>query len=286
LVVATRGDAASVGAIHLASQLTKRKSATVMVLGVIPPLPPRAVKLVLPSLRGGDEAGRLELLQSIRDSVKRIPGAGQWTKRAVLGLPENAIPKIAMDTNAALLLIGLSHRGRLDRLFSGETTVAIIRRARVAVLAVPADVRTLPNHAVAAVDFSPASLAAATLAAKLLTRAGTLTLAHVRAFEDVSARDGDLVDIYRAGTDAKLRETAEELKRRTGRRVETAMLDGAPAEAILSYSRRNRCDVIALGGDEKGLMDRILLGSVRTTIIRGAKCSVLVAPTVKLRTKQ
>ena len=187
-----------------------------MVLGVTPALPRQAVALVVPSLRGADEAGRLELLASIRDRVKRISGSARWTKRAVLGMPEITIPKIAMESYAALLLIGLSHRGRLDGLFSGETTVAIIRRARVAVLAVPPDVRTLPHHAVAAVDFSPASVSAATIAASLLTRTGVLTLAHVRAFEDVRARDGDLVDIYRAGTDAKLNEVADEMKRRNG----------------------------------------------------------------------
>lgn len=285
LVVATRGDVASIGALHLAAQLAKHHSATVMALGVAWPMPRRAASLAVPSVRYADEEGRLELLKCIRDRVNAIPGGDRWMKRAIVGLPESAIPKIALDTKAALLLIGLSHRGRLDRLFSGETTVAIVRQARVPVVAVPPDVRVLPKHGVAALDFSPASMAAATLAASLLARDGMLTLAHVRAFEDTRARDGDLVDIYRAGTDAKLNDAAAELRRRTRRRIETVTLGGSPGEAILSYARRARCDLIALGGDEKGLMDRILLGSVRTTVIRGAKCSVLIAPAQKARRK-
>jgi nucleotide-binding universal stress UspA family protein len=199
---------------------------------------------------------------------------------------DNEIPKIALEMNAALLLIGLSRRGRLDRLFSGETTVAIIRGARVPVIAVPPQVRAMPKHAVAALDFSPASLSAASLAAKLLAREGTLTLVHVRSFEGISARDGDMVDIYRAGADAKLDEAVRELRRRTRRRIDTVTLGGPPGESILTYSRRARCDLIALGGHEKGLMDRILLGSVRTTVLRGAKCSVLIAPTQTDRPKQ
>ena len=286
LVVATRGDVASIGALHLASQLAKRNSATVMALGVIPPVPLRGVTLLAPSILSADEKGRLELLESIRDRVNRIPGADLWMKRAVIGMPDSSIPKIALETNAALLLIGLSHRGRLDRLFSGETTVAIIRRARVPVIAVPPQVRVMPKHAVAALDFSPASVSAASLAANLLARDGTLTLAHVRSFEGISARDGDLVDIYRAGADAKLDEAVRELRRRTRRRIDTVTLGGPPGESILAYSRRARCDLIALGGHEKGLMDRILLGSVRTTVLRGAKCSVLIAPTEKGRAKQ
>lgn len=278
LVVATRGDVASTGALHLASQLAKRNSASVMALGVIPPVPRRAVAIVVPSILDADEEGRLALLASIRDRVKQIPGADRWVKRAVIGMPDTAIPKIALDMNAGLLLIGLSHRGRLDRLFSGETTVAIMRQARVPVIAVPPRVRAMPAHAVAAIDFSPSSLFAASLAASLLSRDGTLTLAHVRPFAGVNAREGDLVDIYRAGVDAKLDEAVRDLRRRTRRRVDAVTLEGSPGESILAYSRRARCDVIALGGREQGLMDRILLGSVRTTVIRAAKCSVLIAP--------
>jgi nucleotide-binding universal stress UspA family protein len=277
-VVATRGDADASGALRLASQLAKRDSAAVIALGVTSPLPRRSVTALMPSLLAADEEGRLELLDSIRHQVKGIPGSEQWTKRAVVGMPESTIPKIAEESNASLLLMGLSHRGRLDRLFLGETAIAVIRQARVATLVVPPHVRMLPKRAVAAVDFTAASMAAATLAARLLARDGTLTLAHVRAFEGVKTKDGDLVDFYRAGADAKLEDAARELRRRTRRRIDTVTLGGTPGESILSYSRRARCDLIALGGDEKGLMDRILLGSVRTTIVRGAKCSVLIAP--------
>jgi nucleotide-binding universal stress UspA family protein len=124
LVVATRGDVGSVGALHLASQLAKRDSATVVALGVVPPVPRRAVSLVVPAIRDAEQEGRLEMLKAVRGRVKRIPGADEWMKRAVIAMPDTAIPKIALETKAALLLIGLSHPGRLDRLFSGETTIA------------------------------------------------------------------------------------------------------------------------------------------------------------------
>jgi nucleotide-binding universal stress UspA family protein len=278
LVVASRGDADSAGALRLASRLAQRDSSAVMVLGVTSPLPRRSVTALMPSLLAADEEGRLDLLQSIRRRVAGIPGAEQWTKRAVIGMPESTIPKIAAETRASLLLMGLSHRGRLDRLFLGETAIAVIRQARVATLLVPPHVKLLPKRAVAALDFSAASMAAALLGARLLASDGTLTLAHVRAFEGVKTKDGDLVDFYRAGADAKLAEAAKELRRQTRRRIETVSLGGSPGESILSYARRARCDLIALGGDEKGLMDRILLGSVRTSVVRGASCSVLIAP--------
>jgi nucleotide-binding universal stress UspA family protein len=278
LVVATLGDDDSAGALHLAAQLAKRDKATVLALGVNSPLPRRAVTVLMPSLLAADEEGRKELLEAIRERVNAIPGGDRWTKRAVIGMPEVTIARTAEDANAALLLLGLSHRGRLDRLFRGETAIAVMRQARVPTLAVPPNVKDLPRRAVAAIDFSAASMAAAKLAARLLARDGTLTLAHVRAFEGVDAKEGDLVDFYRAGADAKLDEAARALRRETRRRIDTVTLGGPPGEAILDHARRARSDLIALGGDEKGLMDRILLGSVRTTVVRGAKCSVLIAP--------
>jgi nucleotide-binding universal stress UspA family protein len=286
LVVATLGDSGSAGALHLASRIAKRDKATVVALGVNSPLPRRAVTALMPSLLAADEDGRRDLLASIRERVSDIPGADRWMKRAVVGMPEVTIARTAEESNAALLLLGLSHRGRLDRLFRGETAIAVMRQARVPTLAVPPHVRELPRRAVAAIDFSAASMAAAALAARLLARDGTLTLAHVRAFEGLDAKDGDLVDFYRAGADAKLDEAARTLRRGTRRRIDTVTLGGSPGEAILAYSRRARCDLIALGGDEKGLMDRILLGSVRTTVVRGAKCSVLIAPARAERAKR
>jgi nucleotide-binding universal stress UspA family protein len=143
---------------------------------------------------------------------------------------------------------------------------------------VSAEARSLPSHACAAVDFTPASLAAATLAAALLSTDGTLSLVHACAFKGANAQPGGLIDLYRSGAQAKLDEAVADVRRHTRRRVEGVMIDGEPAATILGFAQRERCDLIALGGHEQGLVDRILLGSVRTRVLRSAKCSVLVAP--------
>ncbi len=130
----------------------------------------------------------------------------------------------------------------------------------------------------AAVDFTDASLSAATVAAQLLAKDGTLFVAHVCAFGEAKAKSGDLIDIYRAGAEAKLDKAVSLLRTRTKRRVEGVMLTGEPGSAIVAFARRERCDLIALGGHPMALLDRILLGSVRTRVVRDAACSVLIAP--------
>ena len=73
------------------------------------------------------------------------------------------------------------------------------------------------------------------------------------------------------------------LKRRTRRRVEGVMLEGDPGATLVSYARREHCDLIALGGHHLGLMDRVLLGSVRTRVVRDAPCSCASRPPTRAR---
>jgi nucleotide-binding universal stress UspA family protein len=279
ILVAAAGDKDSRGALRLAAELANRDAASVMLLGVATPFPHNLSTFV--SMRRPvtmDEASRRAVLEDVQDSVHGLPGADRWMKRAVVDFPADAIVKTASEWRASMIVLGLGHRGRLRRLFGNETSVNVMRHARVPVLAVQPMTTTLPTNALAALDFTEASKASAALAARLLDAAGTLTVAHVCAFRDADVHEGDLVDLYRAGARVKLDEAVADLQRQTKRRVEGVMLKGEPAEALLTYSRRMRADLIALGGHEHGLVDRILLGSVRTQIVRGARCSVLITP--------
>jgi nucleotide-binding universal stress UspA family protein len=279
ILVATAGEAESRGALRLTAVLAARDASAVLALGVAAPFPGNMSSLV--SVRhpvAPDERSRLDVLENVRQAVQGVPGAELWEKRALNGMPLDLINAAASEWKASMIVLGIGRHTRMDRIFGTETAVAVMRGARCPVLAVPQRISALPTRAVAALDFTQASLAAATLAADLLAEDGTLLVAHVCAFRGVKSDDGDLVDVYRAGARAKLDDAVRLLKRRTERRVEGVMLEGEPAAALVSYARREKCDLIALGGHPLGLMDRILLGSVRTRVIRDAPCSVLIAP--------
>ena len=80
---------------------------------------------------------------------------------------------------------------------------------------------------------------------------------------------------------------AESARRSLARRwpeVETAVVDKAPAAAILDQASRFGADVIVLGWRGHGPVRRSLMGSVSRAVVRAAKCSVLVtrrAPQVR-----
>lgn len=275
LVVATAGDDASLGAIHVGVELGRRENAAVTAIAVAAPFPLGAVS---PSLTATNEDNRLELLTILRETLATVPGTEHWETRAVIGTPAVAVTDAAGEDPETLILMGLGHHGQLDRFFGGETTVPMIQHARVPVFLVASNARALPRRAVAALDFKEASMTAAAVAADLLDDDGTLTLAHVDAFGNANAKPGDLIDLYREGIHARLDAAVRRLWRRTARRIESVVLAGQTADELLRYADEAKCDLIALGGHELGLVDRILLGSVRTKIVRAAKCSVLIAP--------
>ena len=279
VLVATTGEADSLGALHVAAELARARDATVMAVGVVTPFPhtvSAAATWKTPVVI--DEEGRRSVLERIKGRIHDLEGADRWLKRAIVGWPADVINDTANDWKASLMILGMTHHSRIERFLGRDAAVAVIRHARRPVLCVPPRVRSLPRHAVAAIDFTPASLTAAEVAASLLARGGTLTLAHVCAFGGVAARDGGLVDVYRAGAQAKLEEAIRALRGRTRHRVTGVMVDGEPGEALLALARRSGADLLALGGHEQGLVDRVLLGSVRTRVLRSAPCSVLIAP--------
>ena len=282
VLVATAGEPDSVGALWFVSALARQRSTDVFALGVTPPFPhtfPSIFKVKPPVVV--DEESRLQMLRDVRECVRDIPGAEQWRKAAVVGWPADAVNAAALSWKASLIAIGLGRHGALDRLFGTETAVAIMKQAKVPVIAVATGDRALPRHACVALDFTPASYAAARVAASLVAPGGKLSLVHACAFEGADARPGDLVDLYRAGAKSKLGHAVAAIRRQASHlTVEGAMIDGVPEKTILSFAGEHKCGLIALGGHEQGLMDRIILGSVRTHVIRSAPCSVLIAPPV------
>lgn len=279
LLVATTGGSESHGALRLAASLAARGRTTVLALGVARPFPHASAGLF--SLKQPvvlDEESRREVLENVRRATASVAGGASWETRALVGMPDDVINDAATAWRATYVILGIGHHSRLVRLFGGETAVAVARKTSVPLIAVPPRVRSLPHRALAAIDFSPASMAAAVSAAKLLDRDGVLVLAHVQPFAGTTSHEGDFVDVYRSGIEAKLISAVQTLRRGTRRQINSVVLGGDPGPALLAYAKKSGSDLIALGGHDEPLIDRLLLGSVRTKILREAQCSVLIAP--------
>lgn len=59
--------------------------------------------------------------------------------------------------------------------------------------------------------------------------------------------------------------------------VETRLLQGIPAEEVCDFAAKQQADVIVVGTHGRGLVGRMLLGSVAEKIVRSATVPVLTA---------
>ena len=60
--------------------------------------------------------------------------------------------------------------------------------------------------------------------------------------------------------------------------IEPVVLNGNAVQAVSSFAERVGADLIAAGSHGHSKLERFLLGSVSTGLVRNAKCGVLVAP--------
>jgi nucleotide-binding universal stress UspA family protein len=276
LLVGATGDESSVGALHIAAAIARRSGATVRVVTVSTPFPHAVGVADVTSPPRLDEENRRAALGAVKARLDGIPDTRPWNVHAMVGWPGEAIVDEAERWPASLIVLGRGAHHAWDRLFGPETAIAVARHARAPVLAVAPSARKIPSRVLAAIDFTKSSVNAAKLAARLMAPNGTLILAHVTAFDPSTAAEGNMADLYDTGVADKLDALRHEMQRETRRRIETAVLTGDVVGTLIQHAGRERCDLIAVGGHHLGFIDRILLGSVRSGLLRSATCSVLI----------
>ena len=277
ILLALHGGAAADGAVHVARALRARTGASIEAVAVFEPVP--VIDYGYGPLSIPDPAVEDELETQLHTDVER-----QLTRCDLGGVKLSVLrgPRVATILNLAaareadLLVVGIGAHHLTDRALGGETALRLAQQASTPVLAVPAGMRELPHRILVAVDFSPASLAAARMAASLLTAGDTLELAHVGAAAQVGAVV--LGPAHFSEAARRMDEFAAELEVPAGVRVITNVFGGEPTRTLLDLAHETRCDVVALGSHGYSLWQRVLLGSVSTKVLRLAQCAVLIYP--------
>jgi nucleotide-binding universal stress UspA family protein len=140
----------------------------------------------------------------------------------------------------------------------------------------------LPRRVLVGVDFSRASLGAARAALALVASAGTLVLAYAAPPTTMYVPDDGERVIHEFGVTVAFSWFERELGTAAGTTVEHAVLQHEPGrtvcEQLLGYADGTDVDMIALGSLRQGRLERWILGSVTTEVIRDGRCSVLVIP--------
>jgi nucleotide-binding universal stress UspA family protein len=211
---------------------------------------------------------RLALVQA---QLGAVGGAAPtWALVPAVGDPVAQICRCAADHHADLLLLGLGRRAVDDRILGSEVALHVAERAPMPVLAVPHTAAARPQVAVCGVDTRPSATAtAARMATVLLAPDGALHLVHVTPF------DATEPDVARGRQ--HLAEVAVDVRAVTPVQVDTTVMRGTPADALLAFARARHADVVAVVRHDDDAPPAGH-GALLAAIVRGAECAVLVVP--------
>ena len=135
------------------------------------------------------------------------------------------------------------------------------------------------RRAVVGIDFSRASIRAARAAVSLTTPPGHVWLAHVNDALELpgEAYEGAAVVYTQAGI-STFKKIEERLEPVDLLEVRPVVLEGKTADQLLAFSASHRADLLVTGAQGHTLVERLLIGSVTTKLLRAAQCSLLVIP--------
>jgi nucleotide-binding universal stress UspA family protein len=290
ILVAVSGDPADVGPVRVASALEARYGSRVSAIQVLDvsnlPLPtPLPVAFTLARNIIGDSPYAEDAVARRRQFSDWVGRPNEWPVHISVGAAAYEILRYAESQGAALIVMGLRHHGVVDRILRDETTLTVARRARGAVLAVTPTLIGLPHRAIVGVDFGPASIRAARAALDVLGHRPSAEGTMLRlVYVDRSGVEGRREDtagealIKHLGVDAAFEQLVRELAAPPGVHIENVTRHGLPATELLACADESRADLIAIGSLRHERLERWILGSVTTEVIRDGRCSVLVIP--------
>jgi nucleotide-binding universal stress UspA family protein len=216
----------------------------------------------------------------LQRQVADIAGDVRWQLEIANESPVEAIVEQARQLRPGLIVIGLRRHGMIHRAITGDLLRSVVRLAGVPVLAVRQDLVALPRRVVVAVDFSPASIRAATLARHILAQDGEMHLVHV--VTDATLRDRYPGSTTSAGPFTRatrdLASMTADLQPGPGMTIGSHVIEGESKAAIDGFAERVRADLLAVGSDEHPLLDRLVNGSVSMWLARMGHRSMLVVP--------
>jgi nucleotide-binding universal stress UspA family protein len=284
VLLAADGRPDAEGAVRVAAAVARRLGTGVRTLAVVEPFATYGAEYVV-ALPAELEIDRC---QDARTDMRRqlatvLPDAGTngWPVDAVTSSPPIAIAEAADARGARFVVLGLGRHSPVDRIFGSETALGVLRRTTTPVLAVPANAAGTFARAVVAVDFSAASIRAADATADVLAEGGTITLVHVRPRTSALLSGGAAVlaaweEAYAHRTDELIARLAAMIRRRRpDLRVDAVVRAGTPADGILAAASEGGADLVATGTQGTNAVERLLLGSVSTAIVRRAWTAVL-----------
>jgi nucleotide-binding universal stress UspA family protein len=202
------------------------------------------------------------------------------------GEPHRVLIDAASMAGADLIVVGATGCGVLAAELLGSTADRVLRKAACPVLVVRGELPVPPRRVLAPVDLSTLSGDAFRCGLDLLAQLARGERIGIRAVYALSFLDSLTRQRQEPGeisAEEVERSSSEELRRFVAESpasadlaVETAVLPGEARFEILDELKKHPTDLVMLGTHGRGGLDRLMLGSVASTVARKAPCSVLM----------
>ncbi|MCB2111315.1 MAG: universal stress protein [Defluviimonas sp.] len=260
--LSARGDRA----VHRAILLAASNEAELTVLTVVDDALPAALAAQVA------EAAKLELTRIVGTFCEAAKADIHIT--VATGDPARTVAELAMNGKADLLILGRHRERPFADLFRQTTAERIITLVSCPVLLVTAAPAAPYGHVLGAIDFSPASAAAARFALSLVpdARHEGLYVYHVP-FGGLVPGDQLPAFLHEA-------ETAEaDWRARSGIGPDTLpihLVEGGVQSELTQAIAKDKPDLVAVGAHGRGAMSRAILGSVTTMLMREPPCDLLI----------
>lgn len=244
----------------------------------------------LRELLGGDPSAISErIADRMREALAQVVSEPRRNRgvaadvRIEAGLAASAARRCADEIDADLLLVGAHGEGFLQRFVLGSTASRLLRASDIPVLVVKEPCRAAYRRVLVAVDFSPASELAITLARRIAPGAD-LVLFHALEvpFEGRLQFAGvgeEVIGRYRSQAVERASRELHGMASAAGLPEPGCLVHvrrGEASQRILAEEEERDCDLIVMGKHGTSLAGELLLGSVTSRVLSQSRSDVLV----------
>lgn len=241
------------------------------------------VAAVTPGLTGPEVQELGAALEARLRAAAAAAGAGELVScRALAGPAYAALVEVADEADADVLLVGASHRGRVERFFLGTTAGRTLRQSRTPVLVIREPLPDRDPAVLIATDLSELSRRASAAGMELVRRLFAASVPRFRSLTVAGLGHGDLPPDEHDDERARggLERFVASLPGADA--VERVVRLGVPVDEIAAEAAEWGADLVLLGTHGHTGLSHLFLGSVAETAVRDAPCSALVIPALAL----
>ncbi len=246
----------------------------------------------LPNIKAFPELMRDWFEQQLTDQKKALEGHGfTVTVRAVPGLPQIEIPRMAAKEDCSLLVVGSHGHNLMSEIFLGEVASTVIQYAPVPVLVLRlakgegGDPVCVPGHCnfldqiLYATDFSDhAEYAFSHVEGLVASGARKVTVLHVQDRTKIDPHLKERLEEFNQIDRERLARMQARLAEIGATDVDIQICTGIPKAEILGQARQRQATLVVMGTHGRGFVEEIFLGSVSHTVARHAEAPVLLVP--------